>query len=474
MYPFKPNNADKQQALYQGLLALGSNLMAAGGPTTTPGGMLAPLANAGGAFTQASQGYLNAARDRQMQEHQIGRQAEADRLAKEAHALRLAQDERAGEMQNFQINRLTGADERAIEAHNLNIAQTGKDNEFRDAQLARQLGNDARDNKIFDLKLAQHNRETADADRQRKHLEALAAINQSNPMLQAGILAGDSTALKRAYGPEFGYKERDVPMVGGMMQKQVSIDNGRTWSFIGEPHHSRDPIIVHDVKGPDGSVSTQASSRAALEANFAGQAPTGSAAGVPGLQSVTLSESAAPVKVPEGMSLDDQGQLVPTPGGPVERQNQEAMAATERMIRQIDKLDKHPGRETATGFSSFLSDIPGTEARNFAAELETLKSQAFLPMVQQLKGMGQLSNAEGDKLTAAIGALDPTMTEAAFQASLQQIRGDFVAALSRMRGDGPVATAPPNPGGGAFMWEFDAQGNLVPSGQGPGRVRGEF
>ena len=113
--------------------------------------------------------------------------------------------------------------------------------------------------------------------------------------------------------------------------------------------------------------------------------------------------------------------------------------SVDRMIRSIDELANHPGLEGTVGFSVGQRFIPGTDAASFDARLETLKSQAFLPMVAQLKGMGQLSDAEGKKLTAAIGALDTAMSESEFKASMKEIKGDLEAALKRM-GKTPAAS----------------------------------
>jgi hypothetical protein len=91
-------------------------------------------------------------------------------------------------------------------------------------------------------------------------------------------------------------------------------------------------------------------------------------------------------------------------------------------IDNIDQLLIHPGRISGTGASSFLSNIPGTDARGFQAQLETFKAQTFIPMVSALKGMGALSDAEGKKLSAAVGALDPSMPEAEFEKELQKVQ----------------------------------------------------
>jgi hypothetical protein len=94
---------------------------------------------------------------------------------------------------------------------------------------------------------------------------------------------------------------------------------------------------------------------------------------------------------------------------------------TQNTLDSIGQLLVHPGRKAGTGASSFLGNVPGTDARGFQAQLETFKAQTFIPMVSALKGMGALSDAEGKKLAAAVGALDPSMKEAEFEKELKRV-----------------------------------------------------
>jgi hypothetical protein len=94
---------------------------------------------------------------------------------------------------------------------------------------------------------------------------------------------------------------------------------------------------------------------------------------------------------------------------------------TQTALDNIGQLFMHPGRKAGTGASSFLGNVPGTDARGFQAQLETFKAQTFFPMVSALKGMGALSDAEGKKLSAAVGALDPSMPEAEFESELKRV-----------------------------------------------------
>ena len=108
------------------------------------------------------------------------------------------------------------------------------------------------------------------------------------------------------------------------------------------------------------------------------------------------------------------------------------IASFDTMMGTLDRLDKHKGLAGSVGLRGKLPTIPGSEPANFQAELETFKSQAFIPAVAQLKGMGALSDAEGKKLSAAVGALDPNMGEKAFRDSIARIMKDMEAARARV------------------------------------------
>lgn len=133
------------------------------------------------------------------------------------------------------------------------------------------------------------------------------------------------------------------------------------------------------------------------------------------------------------------------------------LASFDTMLGTLDRLGKHPGLSRSVGVIGALPTMPGSESANFQAELETFKSQAFIPMVAQLKGMGALSDAEGKKLSAAVGALDPKMGEKAFRESVARIVQDMKMARDRLASSGKQA-ANPAPGGGVLSLK-PAQGN---------------
>jgi hypothetical protein len=118
------------------------------------------------------------------------------------------------------------------------------------------------------------------------------------------------------------------------------------------------------------------------------------------------------------------------------------IASFDTMLGTLDRLSTHKGLERSVGLMGKLPTMPGSDSANFQAELDTFQSQAFVPMVAQLKGMGALSDAEGRKLTQAVGALNPNMGEKAFRESIERIKTDMNAARARVVGKKGESTQP--------------------------------
>ena len=102
-------------------------------------------------------------------------------------------------------------------------------------------------------------------------------------------------------------------------------------------------------------------------------------------------------------------------------------------LDSLGELEKSPGLSKAVGVRSAFPTIPGSDAANFEARLDTFKAQTFLPMVSSLKGMGALSDAEGKKLSDAVGALSPKMSEDAFRSSIGKIRNQLESKLGSVK-----------------------------------------
>lgn len=122
-------------------------------------------------------------------------------------------------------------------------------------------------------------------------------------------------------------------------------------------------------------------------------------------------------------------------------------------LDNIKSLRAHPLMKDSAGNSiagigsvlgQMLGNVPGTENMDFRGQLESLKSQVFLPAVQQVKGMGSLSNAEGEKLTASVAAINPNMSKAALNNALGVVEKYMTKGLQK----GLATKSVPVAGGG--------------------------
>lgn len=132
------------------------------------------------------------------------------------------------------------------------------------------------------------------------------------------------------------------------------------------------------------------------------------------------------------------------------------VASFDSALSTLERINNHPGKKAAVGFGgTSISMVPGTDAAGFAAQLETFKAQVFLPQVQALKGMGALSDAEGKRLTAAVGALTQTMSQAEFDSQITIIKNDLEAARARASGNKlPPPEPSPMPAPAAGGWSI--------------------
>lgn len=144
-----------------------------------------------------------------------------------------------------------------------------------------------------------------------------------------------------------------------------------------------------------------------------------------------------------------------------------------RTIQSVDELLGKVGRKTV-GFGSLLSAIPESDARNFAAEVDTLKSAIIQGELAEMRAasktggaLGQVSDREANFLASSLGALDIGQSPANMKTQLQKIKASIqrwqaAQALGRPGRTGGSTDGGPPEGGQEFDW---LNGRLVPRGQ---------
>lgn len=105
--------------------------------------------------------------------------------------------------------------------------------------------------------------------------------------------------------------------------------------------------------------------------------------------------------------------------------------AAQNALDLVNSLRNDPNRQMATGKSSVFNRIPGTPGYDFQTKVNQVKSGAFLSAIEQMRGMGQLSNAEGQTATAAVTRMDTATSEEEFLAALDDYEKIIRQALNR-------------------------------------------
>jgi hypothetical protein len=125
--------------------------------------------------------------------------------------------------------------------------------------------------------------------------------------------------------------------------------------------------------------------------------------------------------------------------------------AGQNALDTIAALRSDPYKSRGTGFSSLGNMIPGTGGYDFQNKVEQAKSGAFLTAIQQMRGLGSLSNAEGGAATAAVNRMNTATSEEEFNAALDDyekiVRQGMARAQARLQQGGGQAPAAAPAGG---------------------------
>lgn len=125
--------------------------------------------------------------------------------------------------------------------------------------------------------------------------------------------------------------------------------------------------------------------------------------------------------------------------------------AGQNALDLADQILTNPALESGTGFSSKIWNmIPGTSEYDFQNLVDQAKSGAFLTAIQQMRGLGALSNAEGSAATQAITRMNTATSKEAFVKALMDYRAiveQGMANAQRRAGKAGVDMLPGAPAG---------------------------
>ncbi|HDG9761585.1 hypothetical protein PS357_08100 [Acinetobacter nosocomialis] len=92
------------------------------------------------------------------------------------------------------------------------------------------------------------------------------------------------------------------------------------------------------------------------------------------------------------------------------------------------RLTQQAKENSGAYWDRLVRQVPGTSENTFAKDIETLKSQVFLAQVEKMRGLGALTDKEGDAIRSSIASLDINQGPAAVQMNLSKIAQQMSAA----------------------------------------------
>ena len=102
-------------------------------------------------------------------------------------------------------------------------------------------------------------------------------------------------------------------------------------------------------------------------------------------------------------------------------QSSKAVNGANDIMTQIDEIRNHPWFNSAIWLSSFSWKIPATDAYGARLKIDQLKNQNVIPMLENMRWLGAMSEVEFNAMKTAATALNPNMSEKDFNDELNKI-----------------------------------------------------
>ncbi|GEM_PF-3446712 len=137
--------------------------------------------------------------------------------------------------------------------------------------------------------------------------------------------------------------------------------------------------------------------------------------------------------VPKNLANAEREKVLGKASGERETSAEGDFTTAQNALDLIDNIRNDPYRERGTGASAVLNNVWGTGGYDFSQKVEQAKSGAFLTAIQQMKGLGALSNNEGAAATAAVTRMNTAMSEQGFLDALADYEKIVKQGMERAR-----------------------------------------
>lgn len=135
----------------------------------------------------------------------------------------------------------------------------------------------------------------------------------------------------------------------------------------------------------------------------------------------------APLSVSDRIALEKRGEEKIA-----KEQMKEALTAkSERMVSLMKELETSEGFNSLFGFG--YTGIPGSAGADAKVLYDQIQAQGFMEAIKDMRGMGALSNAEGEKAAAAFTGISPAMSEKAAKKRIDEVVGYIKTGEERLK-----------------------------------------
>lgn len=182
-------------------------------------------------------------------------------------------------------------------------------------------------------------------------------------------------------------------------------------------------------------------------------------------------------KAPAGYRWTASGGLEAIPGGPAdekaslagekaEQRRQAAVMQAQRMIDSTGEALRQVDKWFTTGISgAFMSKVPGSDANDLRATLDTLKANLGFAELQAMReasptggALGSVAVQELNSLQSTVANLDPSQSESQLRASIQKVRTHYLNMLEILQGKMPKGYDQGGQSWGSLAQEYEKQG----------------
>ena len=227
-------------------------------------------------------------------------------------------------------------------------------------------------------------------------------------------------------------QDMNIKLQGKTLEQQMTIQQDYNKLLVGQglaPLQPNDtPLVAPQIAGGP----TVAGAPAAMPAPGAPAAAPqpGAPRPAPGAVAPTPMPAAGPRPTASQIAATaeaqkQEAQEVGTDLGKVRTGYGKSVDGATRLIRQAEELITDKGFEVSVGFSAqpFFQNIPGSDRATWKAKHNEVVGQTFSLAIENLKGLGAMSDKEGDAATAAISRLKNTdQNEESFKAAVKELQ----------------------------------------------------